>query len=176
MKCSWVCGHTNTSSVCYPLLWHGMILLDATAILVVCVSLGVGGVGVLLQDGRRSMWLKCLHAKMGVRHERWSPVRIKEAPFISRWHNKYESLLPNTTLLITILDTAVSRAACQMCSLFTIWIACKKAQLLCSSLREKTDFSEAIDIQWVLFLGIKKEMKGVEFCMYVRKRKKGRNN
>lgn len=175
MKCSWVCGHTNTSSVCYPLLWHGMILLDATAILVVCVSLG-GGTGGRLRDGQRSMWLKCLHAEMGVQHERWSPVHIKEAPFISQWHNKYESLLPNTTLLMTVLDTAVSRAAYQMCSVFTIWIACKKAQLLYSSLREKTDFSEAIDIQWVLFLPIKKEVKGVDFCRYVHKRKKGRNN
>lgn len=135
-----------------------------------------GGTGGRLHDGQRSMWLKCLHAKMGVQHERWSPVHIKEAPFISQWHNKYESLLPNTTLLMTVLDTAVSRAAYQMCSVFTIWIACKKAQLLYSSLREKTDFSEAIDIQWVLFLPIKKEVKGVDFCRYVHKRNKGRNN
>lgn len=67
---------------------------------------------------------------------------------------------------MTVLDTAISRAACQICSVFTIWIVCKKSWLLCSSLREKTDFSEVIGIQ-VLFLGIKKEMKGADFCRCV---------
>lgn len=97
-----------------------------------------------------SMCFQGLHAKGAVGYKRWSPQHDKETPCASRWDNKYITSWANMTLFLTVTDAAISRAACQTCSVFTIQIAFMKAQLLCSSLREMTGFSGVIAMSPVL--------------------------
>lgn len=51
------------------------------------------------------MWKRVWGMKIGV-------LFISRRQFISWWHNKCEILRPNTTLLMTVSGTAISRAVC----------------------------------------------------------------